>query len=1641
MRNVGTGLQPLILHIDNRSYECSHPVFDDSEHAAPLALRDEACDWYADFHRGSSPYVMLGDFFCQLGQNYFGSSLPLFQQFFAVHSWLTFLQSIHHPFDAFCILDDNIIAAFMMITYDLLGLQHQIIRGSGVLPLDQIVLHLTFDEISDLAKDFRLICTRWASFEWLDLDPRAVEWCFLSAGTWIITVCLCGIICLLCYAKMTFCAWWRRNPGPCRKCGLTRIPTHRLRPPKGNILIVCCFGWLIGSSLALDPLAYCTLTEQGHPSPGTPSGIRFVFEVEEQSKSQNAVMLNSCADCIRSDFCRGCRSDILLNTTRVSEAPFFATVSSPIQFAGPFWLSETLIETTDPEFQLRHGEHDHIQFNDYHVEENLQEFHLPDVTSFMQAPPLLLTEICGRHLDPQIYWDRLAFRPPIIPNRFFVWRTDVMQVGILQNSLFTVPWNGVNCVQCAYIAMPAPDHSVLLRGPFYIRPQPPPIAGVPVLQFIALATPKLELQRVLHVSANGPTDSRQGTITLNTITGIISTIDLFDFVMPNNQCRGSSWCRATWQSTACFHIWWWPITFSVPDYSHIELSEFDSQIRTQIANPPNPSTQGFVCQRNQVDPGSTDYGNDEMNLLTISMLQHGEPLDTTQADYISFMHVSPNRADRSRTTSPDTGIVAESTHEPSCEDTAALIIYWRSDEPTLISIDEDTPLDVFRLITMKHLGVTPEDEEWNCFSLHFVRPKPIDLAPCVIPIIAVRRGQQQLDKIFALIDIEIHSNRVDVCGENDISHSLRETWHLPSAINRPALLHWIGIGELCRQISLPCSIQLGIHSWPPQDSQLHTLLDGIYIAIKVHVPLPEFPLASYLEFARRNIPFDAMYDYWQRQAGDVASHLSQLFNSDDEDLSHAAAQAEAIADADQARQREFVDILPFAEYDDHHDVTSLMVQDRTDVNRQRSPRTPSNELIIYEFQHPAHSSILDPELGRKSLRATIGALMDLHPAGPIWDNFEIHQVKPLPSDHDPLSVWAFIFVHPRTMIHGFAFTLVEISVMHETTTCGRVEKTSIRSVKRTPGHLSRESFLVNIGIWNLLCVVSGNDLCQVRLPNHLWTTDELANQYLFDGMYIRVDCRTPFHEVPLQQQLKDSLAGLSYERMIHDWTPQVRHAHGLQLMQRHVQRQYSGDHCIQNANAGQSNTSHAYFRSAVEGLRPPGNPDLHTLDTVKCDEEGIYHVVDENAHQPRQLHLAELLCLPRPLVRNSRQLQDDTRTNIYGTIDEDPGKPAVTPKKHHLSLPTVNTLYEDIAIIRPQKAPPLEKIAGKISKAVYEDFMQVNLGVPDNLDHLFIYTDGSYCKDESSKQAAWAFVVLVEQNHETYLIGYGFGTQMSEALSNGWTGASKTGPRESEIDAIIHAIEWVIRYLYDADHSFCFDSVLAGNIASGIGNLPDNDSQAILLISLAIFLSQYLPSSRSIHWKHVKAHSGTLGNEIADALAKVAFQEQVSCGAFDSVNYMPYIIGPNPMVQWLWLTFRDLNPMQGLPCGVDKIETLPSTPTVIALDKAFPKATVEKFAPSIAGTAKTFQLCIVSYNVCTLQQKQGSSLPSFIVYLREQLQSHEAHVTCLQETRAKQSVVFESDTHIQVKFMVTSCHFISISCHVEANIALAYADL
>ena len=1129
--------------------------------------------------------------------------------------------------------------ALIVIFLDVVGITHFFSQHLNVLSIDEWQ-HLSTEQICEMLRDTRFLLKFGFWKQHFDLDDEMFFRIGVTIGVWIATIASYCILCLASHATRRLQRWWNHRIGRCRFCRGRRTVACRRARPKTKIFVTCFLGWLLVSAEAIE------FTSTKNPPPNR-NDNRIL-----NPDTENVPCVHECF-VGEMDHRYGLLPRRLVDTHRKSPQHhtclqgFFDThcieVSRTCPSADDFcsglgsrYLAAKRADDSPPQIPITpFSERDMVEPTKADGTCTGTEF---DTHSFMQTqqrigvPPAPCSEICGRHLDPQIYWDRLSIRPAIVQNRFQVWLHDPRAEG-LQTDLHQVPWDGTDCICCRFVSNVPIARTSQLQGPFLIRPQPLNRDRTATLNFLALTEPKQAHQRVLHAQTVIDGSLRSGTVLLDTMFGFTTVSALFNIVRPEHRCMTTSWCRVTWRAMTQTFVLWWPTAFAASDYSHLTLEEIEHQRSVPVLTFSGPPASTFRTAATCPDPGSTDYG-DSNSLMTLpsSPLIRAANKPISDSDESSLMFV-PIRTDRSRSRDRDQEehsntantaedgetLITEHSSEPSSDDEhSALVVYGKAIEPVLIPIDRDLAPDLYRLVALRHFTVPVASEEGNAFSLHHVLPKPPDLAPCVVPVIAKFHGEHDIMTSLALIDIIMYANSPSTCTESDDPQTFRETWQVPTSATRSVLLHWIGLTELCKQIAYPCIVTYGTHPWHMQDNRPYPLLDGIYLTFRIPVPNPQMPLVFYLEFSRAHIPFGNMLAHWNQQRADVAMRMRRMFETDDEALS-AAAQ-----DIDQSYENDVTGLLmiPDLPTELHAPDAALQGEEDTDcssfmmtpaVGPMQAPhRMSMQSLVIYELGIAPVTVSVDPSLQASQYRHAIGVLSEIEPSTEEWDNFVVLPIRPRPSHLDPLTHDAFLLIMPSQISIGSVHILLRIQ-LRVVTDCYRREEHSEMQVMTFPQYLDRENFLVNACLYDL-CHIDGHDSSDIILAGQPWPRNDGEARYVYSGMYATVRCQTWDSTTSLAEQVRRTRIG------------QCRYAGAPPPIQASEAMELS---------LIQTKTMRLHHRSPVTGLPPPGNGPDERADTPnqfegQLQQEDRISTKWERANQPT---LTELLDIPTPMQR------------------------------------------------------------------------------------------------------------------------------------------------------------------------------------------------------------------------------------------------------------------------------------------------------------------------------------------------------------------------------------------------------------------------
>ena len=1446
-----------------------------------------------------------------------------------------------------------------------------------------------------------------------DFDPRIVKHMILFTIAWGCAFAA-FFLCLICAEiKKRIHRRWYCRPGTSRFCGKRRVSPCRISHTPNHIRRLIVFGWLLASPHAIEPLRnYCAIDQVSNISRLRNAnqrdgyGSTFTHQGSSQTTSSDDVQAAESPPGTRLSTNPDKNwSEIWFDFCASTEDPICTVTGSVACFDDPD------ANATPSNCESRMG---HDIANE--VETTNQFEDLPgDDAWLMQLPTFGRGETCGRHIDATIYWDRLAHRSPIINTRFYVWKTNPSLIGVLQQQIVNVPWDGRTCTRCAIAAFPAFAETDLMCGPYYLRPQPAPFDGTPALQFILVTWPKLVMQKAIHLKIQTSSGVRQGTMVLNTLGGVLGMPLLFDLALPENRCRTTSWCRAQWQSPGYLRVWWWPSNLYLEDFIHIQLDEFDTQPGNAppfVALPPN---QAFTCQHSNTDPGSTSYEEEQTSLITFRT-RHMQEDDSS-----SLMHMPNPAADRSRSdTSAETESPASDSmrtvvqtraaeDDVSDEEFAALLVFGRHIEPELVPItDNSVSVDMHRSIAARHFSLIQGSEEWDSFSIYSVRPRPEDLAPSIIPILATFQGEKTMDSSIVLIDIELRTNRPQECEAfRDDPYILRESWFLPVTLTRAAFIHFIGLKELCKQIALPCITQYGYHGWFQQDAIAMPIPDGLFLRVIVPIPEPDLPMPFYVEYSRANIPFERMLEHFQQQQRQAARRLAELFPTDDEAVAEAVntAPAAPLPEDDlnslfQAPRKDFATLIPNASWRDFDDESSLMML-------HQAPETglvTRQILVIYEFDFPPTTATIDPTLPIGRLRHAVGTLTEITDAFE-WDNFLLMPVRPRPPHIDPLTHESYLLIMPQHIRQGHAHLVVRLQLFWEYADCYRTDEHSEVKVIIFPQWLDRESFLVNSHFKDL-CMSTGTDRSVVQIGGKLWHTEDLESRYIFDGMFASIRCPTRIRDITLREQIS-SARERGYSQS-HANLPIVDSQRAFSLIQIRASLQP--------------------FRSPDAGLSPPGNGKLDSLDKVVSDQNGECTTIDWiDLEEIRPICLAELLPIPTPL---GRRFVPTTHNGFPIPEEMHQGK----PKPDHQSVPnelfcshqfgSLSTLYDDLLAFDAvneeldKQAPPDFECPDEILK--WKETLKPVVWQtwdPFDAEEFRFYTDGSF----DGKVSSWAFCCVVCTKEEWKFVGYQCGLTVPFQRMHR-THSALVG----ELQALLWAGSWMLRLArfvsWTGHVTFCWDSTVAGHKADG-DFIASKDFLSEVVRHIFQGLEALLGHDAITH-KHVRAHTGVCPNEYVDSLAKHALKHNVLAPTH-SHAFQTFIDQPNASLQWLWWHIQcEIDPKSDhevLPRYRDgRIQWEPRANCFVDAEKVVRTSMMQTHElPSLDAVCLHYTLQIGTYNCLSLgtddcaQNSSGLQGLGRVALVRHAASRLGFNLLGIQEARSKCGTV-RSQTHLRI---------------------------
>eukprot|EP00435_Cladocopium_sp_Y103_P074222 s126_g47.t1 len=293
----------------------------------------------------------------------------------------------------------------------------------------------------------------------------------------------------------------------------------------------------------------------------------------------------------------------------------------------------------------------------------------------------------------------------------------------------------------------------------------------------------------------------------------------------------------------------------------------------------------------------------------------------------------------------------------------------------------------------------------------------------------------------------------------------------------------------------------------------------------------------------------------------------------------------------------------------------------------------------------------------------------------------------------------------------------------------------------------------------------------------------------------------------------------------------------------------------------------------------------------------------------------------------------------------------------------------------------------------------------DQFDRLLIFTDGSSQPamkrkppaqaDELGWPDTWAMVVIGEifideYQTATHLCGWAAYPVRYDCHGSAYYGIDTIGSDSAERAALIGAAMWRLSQNHMIPTLICTDSLTGKGQASGELGTAHMDDSFYLLRGLYQALHLAL-SPDYFEVVHVRAHTGILFNEIADAAAKQEAKQSFHCARqqLDMQQWRPFFVD-------LWTLFGD---RAGLPVWQEG--GMAVTPP--ALPQRQPQLPEPENSVQDKASKVHFRLSLATANVQSLYRgPQGHA--GKLHYLQHQMRSHHLAVFAIQEARSEQGM-------------------------------------
>ncbi|CAE7727756.1 unnamed protein product [Symbiodinium sp. CCMP2592] len=333
-------------------------------------------------------------------------------------------------------------------------------------------------------------------------------------------------------------------------------------------------------------------------------------------------------------------------------------------------------------------------------------------------------------------------------------------------------------------------------------------------------------------------------------------------------------------------------------------------------------------------------------------------------------------------------------------------------------------------------------------------------------------------------------------------------------------------------------------------------------------------------------------------------------------------------------------------------------------------------------------------------------------------------------------------------------------------------------------------------------------------------------------------------------------------------------------------------------------------------------------------------------------------------------------------------------------------------------------------KAAFANFRTTHMLAADEVPHrIIIYTDGSASQqtDAALGPAAWAFCAWLQTATGLSLIGYSAHSSVPPDTPY-WLHESQDDSWTAEVLALAWALVWSVEFGagYRVPIEFRYDATApgCGTFAAMAHKVEDAQSHTPLAVFTNV-LRQTLEVRTPVSHQHVKGHSGDLGNEICDLLAKRARKSPEDF--YD--RCLPLWPGKwiqHPLASWGWTigySGVDIPDLANFQIEAHRLQTTPVCPKPPSL------GVIER---KYREAEAVYEIHVASYNVLTLfdpcvphgRAKRLDNVGLMTAgkrdLLKRQFKARGLWLIGLQETRLPESAVLPDSDYIMLNSQATT---------------------